>query len=58
MTPNHWRVVCGFKWPSDAPANKTELLWVEILRLLFNGQVPVPTFPFLQALRAVAQDAP
>jgi hypothetical protein len=46
--------VAGFKLPSDGTLTENERLWIEMLRLLFNDRVPVPTLPLVQALRTAA----
>lgn len=58
MTRSDRRVIAGCKLPMDGPLKENEMLWVEMLRLLFDDQVPVPSLNLVQALRAAARPPP
>lgn len=51
MTQGDRRVVAGFKVPTVATVSENEMLWIEMLRLIFHDRVPVPKLPLVQALR-------
>ena len=45
----------GANFRLDGPFNENEMLWVEMLRLLFHDRVPVPNLPLVQTLREAAR---
>lgn len=55
MTQSARRVVAGFKVPTTAPVSDNEMLWIDMLRLIFHDRVPVPKLPLVQALREAAR---
>lgn len=55
MMQSDRRVVAGFKLPSATPISENEMLWIEMIRLIFDDLVPVPILPLVQALREAAR---